>query len=1218
MLVELAMFSLLRNWVANPTFYIVIAGLMLIFFRPASGMANAYGERPFSGGGTLETDRGGAKDYISRTVIPHRGPADRLLLAQSSEKRGRKRRGRNKRGKKKNRGGQGSTGRGGKNPRKVVARWDKNGDGKVSRSEWGKSKRQFSRMDANNDGFLTAAEIWSAWRGKKKFGGTESVELDAGGEAPELTFRQATKITGNLGGLSTAAAPRSIDDITAILDQQKPIDPQEVERKRREAERKPPGGASDSELAVFYLRRGRAARHMGLSRQELSDLKKAARLAKTSNSPKRAAILKELGRTYAFVGKKAEALRYRKLSLRLLKSKGKKRKTFGIRNVLVGNYASVGQFRKAERVMAGIERDLANYPRKPGWQRVKARIVARAQRAKANLLDTKGRFKEAEGLYRAALIQVEKEIKSGRASHTLRSATRLGLSKNLLRQEKFIDAEIVARKALIDELARIGKYSTETTRVLLQLVGILGAQGRFDEASQLASAAVDIIVKIGLAEGSVPMVQARKSLAKSHFNNDELEKALAIYDRIRESIKNDADIFEARLLGDKTWHLAMVLGGRHEEAIPIIRNALNNRRIRRKGGRATLRGALAAALTRSGQLPEAYEEFKKIVDKMTSYEGGEDEEYTGSTTHERFISIVLEAYLEFLADVYGTPNEKAFGLDAMAEAFRIADAARGRSVSRALSASSARVAVDDEKLANLLRLEQDTQKRTTAQSGLLASLLSAPLDQQDQETIQSLRAEVGKLRAARTSLNKEINRRFPAYAELIHPKPPTIGAVREKLRDGESFISIYVGRDRTFVWAVPKSGEAHFANSDIGRDRLEKTVDALRDALNPQAQTLGDIPDFDVRLAHKLYRLILAPVKSAWVGSRSLLVSTNGALGQLPLSLLPTKRTRRSNEKEPLFAEYREVPWLARTHAMTMVPSASSLITLRSLPPGDPGRSPFIGFGDPYFNAKQAEEAKKPKAPVLKVAGDISSRGLRTRGLRLRLRSAPILDTIKSPDLSILPRLPDTAEEVRSLAITMQTDLSKSVMLGANANEKMVKSLDLTGFRVVAFATHGLVPGDLSGLSEPALALSAPEISDTDGDGLLTMSEILGLKLDADWVVLSACNTGTGRGAGAEAVSGLGRAFFYAGTRALLVSSWPVETTSARLLTTDIFRRQTAKANLERSEALRQAMVALIDGSGHTDKTNGKTLYYYSHPIFWAPFILVGDGGGVTGAHVKK
>ncbi|MBI2586930.1 MAG: CHAT domain-containing protein [Rhodospirillales bacterium] len=213
--------------------------------------------------------------------------------------------------------------------------------------------------------------------------------------------------------------------------------------------------------------------------------------------------------------------------------------------------------------------------------------------------------------------------------------------------------------------------------------------------------------------------------------------------------------------------------------------------------------------------------------------------------------------------------------------------------------------------------------------------------------------------------------------------------------------------------------------------------------------------------------------------------------------------------------------------------------------------------------------------------------------------------------MSALPPLPDTADEVRSIAVAMNADLTKSVFLGKDASEGRVKSMDLSGFKVLAFATHGLVPGDLDGLTQPALALSSPKVDGGNDDGLLTMGEILGLKLDADWVVLSACNTGAGEGAGAEAVSGLGRAFFYAGTRALLVSNWPVETTSARSLTTDLFRRQAAEPGLSRAEALRQAMVGLIDGSGHVDAKSGKTTFSYAHPLFWAPFTLIGDGSGL-------
>src|SRR5690606_21588634 len=137
----------------------------------------------------------------------------------------------------------------------------------------------------------------------------------------------------------------------------------------------------------------------------------------------------------------------------------------------------------------------------------------------------------------------------------------------------------------------------------------------------------------------------------------------------------------------------------------------------------------------------------------------------------------------------------------------------------------------------------------------------------------------------------------------------------------------------------------------------------------------------------------------------------------------------------------------------------------------------------------------------------------------------------------------------------------------------------------------------------PALALSAPAVAGVPGDGLLTMDEILALKLDADWVVLSACNTASGADAGAEAASGLGRAFFYAGTRAILVTNWSVHSASARELVTDLFRRQAADPALARAEALRRAMLALLDGGGYADDA-GKLQFAYAHPLFWAPYTI--------------
>jgi CHAT domain-containing protein len=381
---------------------------------------------------------------------------------------------------------------------------------------------------------------------------------------------------------------------------------------------------------------------------------------------------------------------------------------------------------------------------------------------------------------------------------------------------------------------------------------------------------------------------------------------------------------------------------------------------------------------------------------------------------------------------------------------------------------------------------------------------------------------------------------------------------------------------------------------------VEAKVARLREALEPDALTVDAIPPFDVQLAHELFAELLEPTAAGWQGGKHLLLATNGALGMLPLGLLPTAPTTPAPTAGPLFAEYRGVPWLARTHAVTVIPSVTALRTLRSEPPRERQRSALVGFGDPYFNAEEAADAERAALPAIAAVAS---------GPDLDLRAARPMTGGDLAELALLPRLPDTKDELLSIALALKADPQKSLHLGRDANERTVKTLDLSKFRVVVFATHGLLPGDLDGLTEPALALSAPALAGIDGDGLIGMDDILALKLDADWAVLSACNTGAGSGVGAEAASGLARAFFYAGTRAVLATNWMIESTSARALVADLFRRQTADPRLTRAEALRQAMMALMDGPGHVD-ASGHAGFTYAHPLFWAPFSIIGDGTG--------
>lgn len=185
------------------------------------------------------------------------------------------------------------------------------------------------------------------------------------------------------------------------------------------------------------------------------------------------------------------------------------------------------------------------------------------------------------------------------------------------------------------------------------------------------------------------------------------------------------------------------------------------------------------------------------------------------------------------------------------------------------------------------------------------------------------------------------------------------------------------------------------------------------------------------------------------------------------------------------------------------------------------------------------------------------------------------------------------------LARILGANPAKDLVLGAQATRQSVMEASKAGTlakkRVVVFATHGLLAGDLPNLNQPALAMAAN--ADGNASPLLTLEDVLGLKLNADWVVLSACNTAGADGRAQEAMSGLARGFFYAGSRSLLVTHWSVESQSAMLLTTNTFEAYAKDPAITRAEALRQAMLKVMANKD------------YQHPAFWAPYALVGEGG---------
>jgi CHAT domain-containing protein len=250
------------------------------------------------------------------------------------------------------------------------------------------------------------------------------------------------------------------------------------------------------------------------------------------------------------------------------------------------------------------------------------------------------------------------------------------------------------------------------------------------------------------------------------------------------------------------------------------------------------------------------------------------------------------------------------------------------------------------------------------------------------------------------------------------------------------------------------------------------------------------------------------------------------------------------------------------------------------------GSKPLIGFGDPVFNAGAvaADGVRKTAA-----------RNLATRSYTDFWQGAGV-DRRRLAQL--LPQLPETADELKAVAQDLGAPPA-DIHLGLDASVATVKRAALADYRIVYFATHGLVAGDIKGLAEPSLALTIPPQPTDFDNGLLTASEVAQLKLNADWVVLSACNTIAGGKPGAEALSGLARAFFYAGARALLVTHWSVASDAATRLTTATFDILNADPTLGRAEAMRRAMLAYL-----ADRAKPRNAY----PANWGPFSIIGEG----------
>src|SRR5579859_7035910 len=756
-----------------------------------------------------------------------------------------------------------------------------------------------------------------------------------------------------------------------------------------------------------------------------------------------------------------------------------------------------------------------------------------------------GRDAEAEPLYERALAVMEKAV--GLDSIDI-SIVLNNLAALYQRHQRYADAEPLFKRALELSERSLPTNHPDIGRALNNLATNYEKQGRHAESEALTRRALVLYRKISGAQPAVATLldnlgQILKAEGRYAEAEPQIKQSLAIRGKVlgrdhidvARSLNNLADLYQRE--------------SRFAEAEPIYRRALAIRE-------HTVGPDHPDTVASVNNLASLYDAEGRTADALPLVERVMG---SGNAQLRVALPVLLDAQQKQLL-----PPEAAFdkALDAIQ---------RG-------TQSSAALAVNN-RLAELVRKDQDlASEAITVDRAIIASLSK----QGSPRNAAAARDRLAAIARERAGLQKTLSTEFPGYAALSNPLPLKAREIQALLSADEAIMLFALADRESFVLALTRD-QFDWQRIPFGADALTQKVAAFRHGLDVglASDASGKSGLFDLAVANDLYAALLGPVEGLIRDKRSLLVTPAGALTALPFHLLVTEKP--ATPIPDSIEGYRDAAWLLKRHAVSVLPSAS-LKALRSFTQRDQAVKPMTGFGDPLFSPSGGgSERRTASRSVTSLAYTAFWRGAGIDRGELALA---------------LPQLPDTADELQAVGRDLGVAAS-DIHLGADASETTVKRTPLADYRIVYFATHGLVAGDVKGVAEPSLALSIPRVPSALDDGLLTASEVAELKLNADFVVLSACNTIAGDKPGAEALSGLARAFFYAGARSLLVTHWAVDSEAATRLTTSTFALLKADPKLGRAEALRRAMLAYLD-----DATSPRNAY----PAVWGPFALIGEG----------
>jgi CHAT domain-containing protein len=510
-----------------------------------------------------------------------------------------------------------------------------------------------------------------------------------------------------------------------------------------------------------------------------------------------------------------------------------------------------------------------------------------------------------------------------------------------------------------------------------------------------------------------------------------------------------------------------------------------------------------------------------------------------------------------------------------AEAFDAFQLIRPPLVEQTLLRTRERIAATRPGLADLLEKLRQAERQRSSTLLSLSFETSLPDDQRSRVAEERLNAEVGKAQREVDALSAELQNRFPDYRQLGAPAPLDSVELRRRLATNEAIVSFVVGRKRSLVQLIRRDG-IQIRRVEASESGLGQTVASLRRSF--EVGTSG-LAEFDREASFKLHDTLFKSLEAQLQGIEHLVVIPSGPLASLPFALLITQPPPSSSTVEPA--------WLIRRMALSHVPSLRSFHLLRSTAAAARASDAMLGIGDPILTGQAAASAAGSGGrPASDAAAALAS----------RCRQDGPAD---AESLRALAPLPDTATEIAAVAAVLARGGRKTTLLTrGEATETALRDQDLERFRVLYFATHGLLPGELRCQAEPGLVLT-PNANATrrEDDGLLEASEIATLKLNADLVVLSACNTaGFENRTGGDALSGLAEAFLLAGARGLLASHWQVSSTATTRLMTDLFSTLGPEISRGTAQALRRAQLTLSAQPAT------------AHPFFWAAFTLIGDG----------